>query len=270
MIDEKLQAELRAKYNPDGSLLREMQLKMKQILDVVDDICVRNNIPYWLSSGTLLGAVRHGGFIPWDDDLDIDMLRTDVPRFLKACEKELPKNFVIQTHKTDSNYYLNLIKVRDLNSNICELIQFKDGKKLPVNYKYQGIFIDIIPIEPSSIRLVKFSGWPMAFFNKALAYWNCSHWVLEILYCINQGIFSLLRLLSKFRVNNKMYYVTYGTWFFKERHIDEILPVRRVEFEGSYYNAPKDCHAYLRRIFGNYDSLPKEENRKPLHDSNLY
>ena len=71
------QEELRAKYNPDGSLLRQMQERMLHLFVTIDDICQRHDIPYWLSGGSMLGAVRHEGFIPWDDDLDIEMFRPD-------------------------------------------------------------------------------------------------------------------------------------------------------------------------------------------------
>lgn len=84
MIDIELQKKLRAEYNPDGSLLRRQQMRMLEILLHIDKICKENNIPYWLSSGTLLGAVRHEGFIPWDDDVDIEMMREDYLRFEKT------------------------------------------------------------------------------------------------------------------------------------------------------------------------------------------
>ena len=64
--------ELRSIYNPEGSVLWQMQERMLELLMVVDSICRKHNIPYWLSGGSMLGAVRHQGFIPWDDDLDIE------------------------------------------------------------------------------------------------------------------------------------------------------------------------------------------------------
>ena len=82
--------ELRQRYNPDGSLLRRQQLRMLDILVEVDRICKKHHIEYWLSSGTLIGALRHNGFIPWDDDLDIEMMRKDYLRLLEVLPKELP------------------------------------------------------------------------------------------------------------------------------------------------------------------------------------
>lgn len=73
----------------DQDLLREVQLVQLDILNEVDKICKNNNIKYFLIGGTLLGAVRHGGFIPWDDDLDIAMFREDYNKFLNVCKKEL-------------------------------------------------------------------------------------------------------------------------------------------------------------------------------------
>ena len=77
MISQSVHNALRDKYSPYGSPLRRQQMRMLEILLEIDRICKRHGIQYWLSSGTLIGAARHGGFIPWDDDLDIEMMRED-------------------------------------------------------------------------------------------------------------------------------------------------------------------------------------------------
>ena len=113
-----MDSELRKRFNPDGSLLRRQQLRMLELLEVIDVICRKHQIPYWLSSGTLIGAARHKGFIPWDDDLDIEMLRSDYLRLLKVLPQELPDNLALQTNETDPNYIFIYGKLRDKDSHM--------------------------------------------------------------------------------------------------------------------------------------------------------
>ena len=83
-----------SKYNGEGTPLRMAQLRMLAILVEVDKICRKHNITYWLDYGTLLGAVRHKGFIPWDDDVDICVMRKDYDKLRKYLQQELPEQFV--------------------------------------------------------------------------------------------------------------------------------------------------------------------------------
>ena len=149
MIDEKLQNDLRAKYNPEGSQLRQHQLRTLEILKIVDIICREHDINYWLSSGTLLGAVRHKGFIPWDDDVDIEMLRDDFKKFNEIIPQYLPENFKLQNHKTDKCYYWPFSKVRD------ERYPIKEVCNTDIRYKYHGVYIDVFCIEKGSLFFSK-------------------------------------------------------------------------------------------------------------------
>ena len=94
-------------YNDDEYVdlgLRDALKLMTEILKEVHKICEKHNIKYFLDAGTLIGAVRHKGFIPWDDDLDIGMLREDYRKFLEIAKKELPDNLFLQTFDSDENY----------------------------------------------------------------------------------------------------------------------------------------------------------------------
>ncbi len=143
MIEANLQQKLRDKYNPEGSDLRKKQLRMLEMLKYIDSICKKNNIKYWLSSGTCLGAVRHCGFIPWDDDVDIELMEDDYNKLIELLRNNKSEDFVIQTHQDDPNYIMDFAKLRD------KRIMVKEVFGIDKSYKYQGLFIDIFKRVPS-------------------------------------------------------------------------------------------------------------------------
>ena len=121
--------------------LRKCQLKELSILEEVDRICRKHGIEYWLDGGTLLGAVRHKGFIPWDDDIDIAMTLDGLRQFCKVAPAELPHSLFLQTPETDPKLKEPIVKIRDLNSLFIE-----SSDTFNVDYE-KGIFIDIFPFE---------------------------------------------------------------------------------------------------------------------------
>lgn len=123
-------------FNEDKNIAAAQKV-MLDILIEVHKICVKHNITYWLEAGTLLGAVRHKGFIPWDDDIDISMPREDYEKFLEIAQRELPSDLFLQTNKTDPEYSREITKVRKLNTLLIET-----GETGNENYCH-GIFIDI-------------------------------------------------------------------------------------------------------------------------------
>ena len=96
--------------------LRSCQLKQLEILKIFDRICRKHNLRYWIDGGTLLGAVRHKGFIPWDDDLDVAMPSEDYKKLDQIIQSELPDHLFWQTPKTDPTMPYGCTKIRDLNS----------------------------------------------------------------------------------------------------------------------------------------------------------
>ncbi|MBF8455348.1 LicD family protein [Proteus mirabilis] len=140
----------------ENDLLRKAQLKMLTALIELDSICSKHNINYWIDAGTLLGAVRHKGFIPWDDDIDVCMIRKDFNKFIKVCSYELNKIiFFLQTINTDPHYktYNIPCKLRVNNTLIIEESELKLGY---YNDKsHHGLFLDVFPYDKYSKTNIK-------------------------------------------------------------------------------------------------------------------
>ena len=145
---------------PDGFLDEEercgyrVSKEMKKVwaveLDLLaefDRVCRKHNLRYLATGGTLLGAVRHQGYIPWDDDLDIEMLREDYLKLLKVLPSELPDNYALQTNETDPGYFFTYAKLRDKRSTLSEVNHYDRI------FRYKGIYIDIFPLEKNPIFL---------------------------------------------------------------------------------------------------------------------
>ena len=255
MIDNLLQKQLRARFNPDRSLLRQHQLRMLEMLKYIDDVCGKYDIKYWLCSGTLLGAVRHGGFIPWDDDLDIEMLRDDYKKFVKVVAMEGNNRYVLQTHQTDFNYFAPYGKLRDLRSCI------KEDSTNDLYYKFHGAYIDVFIMEPSSflilhkisnklqdVLLFKANG---LLKNKFIR--RCYFSLMCIL--LHNILFPVLQTLSALNAKGQLRH-TMGSCFTKPRYNDDIFPLKDIEFEGSKFPVPGNTHSYLSKIYGDYMVIP--------------
>ena len=246
--------ELRQRYNPEGSLLRRHQLRMLEILKEIDRICQKHRIDYWLSSGTLLGAVRHGGFIPWDDDLDIEMERKDYLRLLQLLPEELNDAYLLQTHGTDPGFISTYAKIRDKYSAITE-------HEEDINYRYKGIFIDIFQMEVTSYPLVRFA----AALHRRLVYkYNRVPYAgngfrkfqMQINYTLlTQLLYPCLRTAARIGRNKEVMHHTYGTCFLTPRYKSDIYPLSKLQFEDQQFPVP-GTHAYLTKMFGDYMRLP--------------
>ena len=273
MIDEILRWGLtrlaHERFNPEGSLLRRQQMRMLEILLEVDKICKRHDIKYWLSSGTLIGAMRHQGFIPWDDDLDIEMMRSDYLRLMKVLPSELPDWLALQNNDTDPNYFYFYAKVRDKRSRMLE----QNGYDRI--WKEQGIYIDIFPMEQHPIWMHKLTEKTVGHMYKI---WRTStddtkaiKQVRRIFNINNRILFPCLRaLLSPSRLFTFSTLITSGMGipFHNPRYAEEIFPLTTHEFEGYQLPVPGNADAHLRHIFGDYMQLP-DLNKLALHVGEL-
>lgn len=129
----------------DKDTLRKVQLTLLEIAKEVKRVCDENDIKYYLDSGTLLGAVRHSGFIPWDDDFDIGMMREEYDRFCKIAPFALNSNYYLQTWENDEKYAVPFAKVRKKNT------IYRENKANP-NLN-NGFYVDIFPYDNAPVSL---------------------------------------------------------------------------------------------------------------------
>ncbi len=235
-------------------ILRKAQLIMLNELIEVDKICKKYNINYWLDSGTLLGAVRHKGFIPWDDDIDICMLQKDYEKFLNIAKKELNVIYFIQTKETDKMTVSPYIKIRHRKSMLIEE-NFTEKEKF-----HQGIFLDIFLMNSFNFKVKKI--YKILYKIKELKMQGNFLILKKILLKLKINKLSL-RILKLFleKENNKSF-IGYKYWFFKLHKYSNIFPLAEIEFEGYKFSCPNNTDAYLKSLYGEtYMELPPEKDR---------
>ncbi|MGX7303749.1 LicD family protein [Enterococcus columbae] len=248
--------------------LRKLQLTELELLKEVDRICRKNNIDYSLYAGTLLGAVRHKGFIPWDDDADIAFRPKEYQKFFEACKNDLnTEKFFLQDYRTDPNYRWGYAKLRRKNSAFI--------RKGQEHMKYQnGICIDLFVLYnvPNNILLRIFYNFIFLIIRKCLyseaGMVSAPHTLLRIwyriLYIIPRNlIFSFANKLiykQPSELISQMYYPNlkrckYGIPAYAMEEFTEL------EFEDTVFKVFKEYDKILKFIYGDYLMLPPKEKR---------
>ncbi|MBQ6070963.1 MAG: LicD family protein [Bacteroidales bacterium] len=250
-----------SKYNGEGTMLRKAQLRMLDILIAVDKICRKHNIPYWLDYGTLLGAVRHGGFIPWDDDLDISMMKEDYDRFLTIASKELPEQFVVQNIHTEKYFPYAITRIVDLNSEVarCGPMDYSHGKR-----KHKGLWIDVFQVVKGDVRL---SRWLEPLYGRCFRRvhhfepFNISVLIAYILFPVVWLAKQLMDFLGGLYSGDLRTIEMAVDEHRDQKHYGDYLPTSEILFEGIMFYAPNHTERVLTNYYGDYMQIPSENNR---------
>jgi lipopolysaccharide cholinephosphotransferase len=261
---------------PDNRLqgdtpLRQAQLVMLRLLKAFHGICEEEGLSYWLDAGTLLGAVRHGGFIPWDDDIDVLMPAEDYEKFCRLAQERLSFDMFFQTPDTDPGFVCPWVKIRDRYSYLEEATG-------PYPYS-QAIFIDIFPAQLETERQHRWRN-----FYSLLAPLHKSpelpSFSLPLKSNAKRALFGSLQLafkaLMKLPFIRKPFlaYLETGdkAWAYEppirwlNRFPDEaVFPLKKIFFEDFEFWGPADTDRYLRDYFGDYMTPPPPERRVSEH-----
>ena len=241
-------------------------------------LCDKHNIKYFIIAGTLLGAIRHGGFIPWDDDMDIGMLREDYEKFLKVAKTELGEEFFLQTPETDKNYGLPFAKILLNGTLLVEATAGSNAKK--------GIFVDVFPFDVAPrYEADRENHNKKTYFYKRLLLAKLNYNVCAKNDYVKRAVYFVLKIMSAFCSNDKLVnkleneITRYnnsetedvvnigGAYGYKKETIkaEWVRETVEIPFEDMKISAPVDYIQYLETFYGDYMTPPPEDKRYNRH-----
>lgn len=249
--------------------IKKQQKLSYEVLKIVGELCRKNNISYFLLAGTVLGAVRHKGFIPWDDDIDIGILLDDYEKFSELCSANLPENYFWSSPNTnrlhprlfgkilfDGKHCMDVFPVvKTSNHLFWRKIQWMQLKVFYVAYLYKIKMKASIPSPVKKIIL------PMLSFPLSVLFTR--KWIVKQAY----------RIMRRFERKKTNYYINICSRYkmpkelIKSEWVENLSPI---QFETDMFPAFSDTEAYLTHLYGDYMQLPPKEQQYPDHVSQVF
>lgn len=261
----------------ERELLRKVQLAQLEIAKEIKRVCEENGIGYFLCCGTLLGAVRHRGFIPWDDDMDMGMLRADYEKFCRIAPEKLDPRFCLQSWYTEPGYALPFGKVRMRSTLYLEA----KGADLEEN----GFFVDIFPFDNAPqgereqaahgkklgdlfrVKLMK-CGWKPWMENDRINWkkrMGYLYYQLKALGASGEEIAKQYDALAASVPEGMQLCRQRGLFRLECYNHDWYSSFAELPFEGELFRVPQQFDSVLRAQFGDYMVLPPEDARENRH-----
>lgn len=276
----------------DMTVITDSQIKALQgvligIMDDVDSVCRKHGITYFLAGGSALGAVRHSGFIPWDDDMDIIIPRKDYDKFLSCIQHDFPEKYTVQCISYKTGYDIHSAKIRKNGTVYTELFESEKDKT--------GVFIDVYPLEdtydsPLRRKLHGYRVEALMLICSCIKMRKNSELILpyltekEHINAVKRKVrlgrlLSLIPLKKWLEITEKCLsgvnnpdseYVTVpsgvGHYFKETYRRDDFFPARDIQFEGRRFRIMNNPKAYLVGRYGeDYMTPPDEKNRYEHH-----
>ena len=262
----------------EQEVLRKVRQTQFEIAKEIRRVCEENDIRYFLAHGTFLGAVRHGGFIPWDDDMDMGMLRQDYEKFCRIAPQKLKPEFCLQTWYTEPNYALPFGKVMKRGT---VYLENKKTRRLENN----GIYVDIFPYDyapEDPVQRDRVTAAMLSIYRTKLMKCGYKPWMEENGIVWKKRIGYLFYQLKALFVSQQGLARDYDTLAVAV-HDSPVICERNgrtkldcydrscVEeladytFEGEVFKGPKNYDQYLTNLYGDYMVLPPEGERENRH-----